>query len=340
MIAALFFLLAQSFHSDSVDKWRASGDFFTWQSPQPENRGRPVQVFWRCAGDPSKSTILMLHGFPTSSFDYHLLIEKLPDFRVCTLDFPGYGLSSKPANEYRYSLSDDAQLTWYFVTKVAKLSDFTLVSHDRGDSVALAFLALARDAPFRITHQFLMNGNMYLPLANLTAFQKRALDPATSATLVKTMSPALLAAGMGLSTYTPTLQADDAEVRALAALFSSENQIQVLPATIQYLNERKQFENDFLETLHASAIPATILWGVHDMISPVRVADYVWNTALKSRDAAASYWMVPCANHYLQHDQPEAVAGIVRLELGGKTPAAPYNLSSEACAPVLQARHP
>jgi pimeloyl-ACP methyl ester carboxylesterase len=54
--------------------------------------------FLRLHGDTAKPAILMLHGFPTSSFDYHLLIEKLqPDFRICTFDFPGYGLSDKPA---------------------------------------------------------------------------------------------------------------------------------------------------------------------------------------------------------------------------------------------------
>lgn len=348
MISRFFLFLtaaacAQSIHSDLVDQWRAGGQFFTWQSPQPENHSRPVQVFYTCMGDISKPAIVMLHGFPTSSFDYRLLIEKLADFRVCTLDFPGYGLSDKPSGGYQYSLRDDAQLTWYFVTKIAHLSDFALLSHDRGDSVALAFLELvqaAPDAPFHITHQFLMNGNVYLPLANLTEFQKRTLDPATSAVVIKNMTAPLFAAGLGQSTYTPALKADDPEVRALAALFDYQNGVQVLPATIQYLNERKQLEDRFLQTLGRSPIPTTLMWGVHDMISPVRVAEYVWNNALKSRGAAADSWIVPCANHYLQHDQPEAIARIVRLSMGPKVPGAPYNLTGDACAPVLIAKQP
>lgn len=77
--------------------WRASGEYFTWQSPQ----GRNVKIFYICTGDARKPAILMLHGFPTGSFDFHLLIEKLqPDFRICTFDFPGYGLSDKPATGY------------------------------------------------------------------------------------------------------------------------------------------------------------------------------------------------------------------------------------------------
>ncbi len=45
-------------------------------------------------------------------------------------------------------------------------------------------------------------------------------------------------------------------------------------------------ETSFLQTLLRSTIPATIMWGVHDMVAPVRVADYVFTTALRSRPVA------------------------------------------------------
>ena len=87
---------AQPLASDLADTWRASGQYFTWTSTLPENQGRRVQVFYRCVGDPSRPTIVMLPGFPTSSFDFRLLSRELePEFRTCTLDFPGYGVSDK-----------------------------------------------------------------------------------------------------------------------------------------------------------------------------------------------------------------------------------------------------
>ncbi|MGA9509649.1 MAG: alpha/beta hydrolase [Candidatus Sulfotelmatobacter sp.] len=113
----------------------------------------------------------------------------------------------------------------------------------------------------------------------------------------------------------------------------------VLPATIQYLNERKQFEDEWLQALSRSSIPATVAWGIHDVAAPLRVADYAWKTALESRKAPADFWLMPCANHYLQHDQPGELARIVRLELTGKPPDAPENLSSDPCSPVLFAHH-
>ncbi|MEQ1729663.1 MAG: alpha/beta hydrolase, partial [Vicinamibacterales bacterium] len=243
---------AQPLTSDLAERWRAGGQYFSWTSTLPENAGRSVQIFYTCIGDAAKPTILALHGFPTSSLDFRGLARELqPDYRTCTLDFPGYGVSDKPLN-YRYTLADDAALVWAFVTKVVPLREFVLLSHDRGDSVALNLLQLYQASatpPFHITHQFLTNGNMYLPLANLTDFQKRMLDPATAPVAARSVTLGLLAVGLGQSNYTPSLKADDAEVQALAAQFAYQNGIGVIPATIQYLNERKEREVTFLETL-------------------------------------------------------------------------------------------
>jgi pimeloyl-ACP methyl ester carboxylesterase len=326
-----------------AEEWQVGGKFFTWQSTLPENQGRPVKIFYVCMGDEAKPAIVMIHGFPTSSFDFRPLMTELQkDYRVCTFDFPGYGMSDKPANNYRYALSEDAKLIWDFVTKIVPLKELILFSHDRGDSVALNFLQLyqaAKPAPFRITHQFLTNANMYLPLANLTEFQKAMLNPATSAMAVKSLSPERLAIGMGATLYSPPLKPEDPEVRALAYNFAWQDGIQVIPSTIQYLNERKQFEVTFLEALAKSDVPVTLLWGVHDIVSPIRVANYVWSTALKTRSAPASYWLFPCANHYLVHDQANDLAAVMRGELRQAPKPAPFNLTSDACSPVLVDRN-
>jgi pimeloyl-ACP methyl ester carboxylesterase len=321
-------LAQDSAASDLATEWKASGQYFSWQSSLPENQGKPVQIYYTCLGDQTKPAMLMVHGFPTSSFDFRLLSQELKgDYRMCMLDFPGYGYSDKPVGSYRYSLKDDAELLWHFVTRIVPMREFSLLSHDRGDSVSLALLALyqasfsqgAAEPPFRITQQYILNGNVYLPLANLTDFQKRMLDPATSAAAVKAVSPALLAAGLGSTTHTPALKPDDPDVRAMAA-------------------QRKEMEVTYLQVLARSAIPVTLIWGLHDMIAPVRVADYLWETSLKSRKAAGAYWMVPCGNHYLQHDQPVAIAGIIRAAIGKPGQAAPFNLNGEGCSPVLVAQ--
>ncbi|RTL62141.1 MAG: alpha/beta hydrolase [Hyphomicrobiales bacterium] len=336
-------LPAPTLAASPAEEWAKVGKFFTWQSSLPENKDRPVKVFYVCVGEETKPSMLLVHGFPTSSFDFRPLMAALEkDYRICTFDFPGYGMSDKPAAPYRYALGEDARLIWDFVTKVMPMKEFVLFSHDRGDSVALNFLQLyqaASPAPFKIAHQILTNANMYLPLANLTDFQKAMLNPATSAAAVQRTTPEALAVGMGATQYTPPLQPNDPEVRALAYNFAAQNGVTVIPATIQYLNERKQFEVTFLEALAKSDVPVTLIWGAHDMVSPLRVADHVWSTALGGRAAPASYWLVPCANHYLVHDQPYDIAAILRSELGAAPKTAPQNLNTEGCSPVLVRRH-
>lgn len=327
---------ARAQNADLAAAWKDGGQYFSWES-SVVNGARKLQIFYTCAGDAAKPSILMVHGFPTSSFDYMQVIAELKgEFRICTLDFPGYGLSDKPVAGYKYTLRDDAELTRYFLTNIAKFNSFAILSHDRGDSVTLNFLQLATATdPFRVTQLFITNGNVFLPLANLTDFQKRTLNPATSADAVRNMTPALMAAGMGATTYSPALKPDDPEVRGLAAMFAHDGGVQVLPETIKYLNERAQFEVSFLETLGRLTIPVTVFWGVHDLISPVRVAEYMWTKYVQPRSAPGAFWLAPCGNHYVQHDQPQALAQVMRGALGGKKLTAPANLSPDVCSPVL-----
>ena len=106
---------------------------------------------------------------------------------------------------------------------------------------------------------------------------------------------------------------------------------------------RGGMEVSFLQTLARSTIPATIMWGVHDMVAPVRVADYVFTTSLRHREVPGASWLMPCANHYVQHDQPADLARIIRLTLTLQTsakplPSAPYSLSIDPCSPVPVSR--
>ena len=65
-------------------------------------------------------------------------------------------------------------------------------------------------------------------------------------------------------------------------------------------------------------VNTTVVWGVHDNVSPVRVPNYVWETYLKNKPGRNRYWVVPGADHYLQCDAPEQLAQVVRLTAGGE----------------------
>jgi alpha-beta hydrolase superfamily lysophospholipase len=67
-----------------------------------------VRIFYRAAGDPSAPVVLLLHGFPTSSFMFRELFPRLADhYRVVAPDLPGFGFTEVPV-ERKYTYSFDA----------------------------------------------------------------------------------------------------------------------------------------------------------------------------------------------------------------------------------------
>jgi pimeloyl-ACP methyl ester carboxylesterase len=300
--------------------WSSAGSYFEWSSTVSENAGHPpIRIFTIALGDPSKPAILLVHGYPTSSWDYEALAGELSkDHRVYALDTPGYGFSDKPKTGYKYSLFEDARLVDWYVRDVAQLHDFTLVTHDKGDSVGLALLQIYQgygaERPYTITHHVITNGNAWLPLARLSWLQKALLSPLTGPFLSRVLTPDFLAKGLSNSVYNPPL--DSAETAALASIFAYQDGTRIEHEIIGYLNERKTHEAEWLEALAHSDIPTTLVWGEKDPIAPPAVADYVWAHALAGRAAPASYWRVSKASHYIQHDQPLVLAAFIRRASG------------------------
>lgn len=304
--------------STSAREWAAKGAYITWQSTIPENAPfGPVNVFTICAGNQNNPAILFIHGYPTSSYDFRELFEELSrDYYVCAIDTPGYGFSDKPQEGYLYSIHDDAKLVDHLIRDVWNLDKMTLFTHDKGDSVGLALLELYQsysNAPYEITHHIITNGNIYLPLARLTEIQRQLLDERSGPVLSSQLTGTMLAQGLAAITYSKKLSVD--EIASLASIFDYQSGTKIQHDIIQYLNQRSHFEIGWLDTLRKSQVPTTLIWGEKDEIAPTQVADYVWTTCLKTREAT-SYWRIPEANHYLQNDSPNVVCSILKYELG------------------------
>ncbi len=315
-----------------ADEWRARGTRFSW-SPEHEDAA-PVDVFHVELGDSDAPVLALVHGFPTSSIDWFDVSERLSTrYRVCMLDFPGYGFSDKP-RMWGYSLRRDAELLDHYLAEVVGAESVVMAAHDRGDSVALIHSAHAAEKRARVTleHLVLSNGNIFLPLSNLTDAQRLMLhDPE----VLQQLTPELLAAGMGALTFTPPRGPHDPEVRALAATFAHDDGIGVLHETIQYLRERSVDEQQWLQSLAATTLATTVIWGMYDRVSPIRVANHVWHEHLRFKPGRNALYLVPGANHYLQNDRPEAFVQAVLHALESAADAAPGALSEAVDAPVL-----
>jgi pimeloyl-ACP methyl ester carboxylesterase len=118
-----------------------------------------VNVFYRTAGDPGAPVVLLLHGFPTSSFMFRELIPRLADrFRVIAPDLPGFGFTEVPeARKYVYSFDALARTIEAFTVALG-LKRYAIYVFDYG---APTGLRLAMAHPERVTAIVSQNGNAY-----------------------------------------------------------------------------------------------------------------------------------------------------------------------------------
>ncbi len=119
-----------------------------------------LEIFYREAGPKDAPTILLLHGFPTSSHMFRNLIPQLSDrFHVVAPDYPGYGNSSMPTVEnFDYTFDNLANVMEQFVQKLG-LQTFSLYLMDYGAPVGFR---LAVKHPERIDGFIIQNGNAYI----------------------------------------------------------------------------------------------------------------------------------------------------------------------------------
>jgi pimeloyl-ACP methyl ester carboxylesterase len=118
-----------------------------------------VRVFYRAAGDATAPVVLLLHGFPASSFMFRELIPRLAtDYRVIAPDLPGFGFTEVPAErKYAYSF-DGLALTIEAFTQALRIDRYAIYVFDYG---APTGLRLAMAHPERVTAIVSQNGNAY-----------------------------------------------------------------------------------------------------------------------------------------------------------------------------------
>jgi len=123
-----------------------------------------LEIFYREAGRRDAPTVLLLHGFPSSSHMFRNLIPMLADkYHVVAPDFPGYGESSAPSvNDFEYSFERLTSVTEEFAEKL-NLSSYALYLSDIGASVGFR---LAVTHPERVTALIIQNGGAHVEAIN------------------------------------------------------------------------------------------------------------------------------------------------------------------------------
>jgi pimeloyl-ACP methyl ester carboxylesterase len=118
-----------------------------------------LDIFYREAGSRDNPTILLLHGFPTSSHMFRNLMPALADrFHLVAPDYPGYGNSSMPTvNEFDYTFDHLAEIVEKFITAI-NLKKYSLYVMDYGAPIGYR---IAAKYPDRVEALIVQNGNAY-----------------------------------------------------------------------------------------------------------------------------------------------------------------------------------
>jgi pimeloyl-ACP methyl ester carboxylesterase len=247
--------------------------------------------------------LLVLHGFPTCSFDWrHVLPALCRRRRAVLFDFPGFGLSAKP--DQRYSIRRQADVA-EAVCAALGLDRIALVTHDMGDSVGGELLArdLDGDLDLEITGRVLANGSIYLELAHLTPGQLLLLGlpdarleprPAGAPPDDGAAMRAALAA-----TFSPDSPPDPGELEAQWALIARDGGQLLLPRTIRYIEDRRAEEARYTGAIERHPSPLAVVWGDQDPIAVVAMVE-----RLRGRRADADVTVLDGVGHYPMIEDP------------------------------------
>jgi pimeloyl-ACP methyl ester carboxylesterase len=224
-----------------------------------------VSVFYREAGPPDAPVALLLHGFPTSSFQYRELIPRLADrYRVIAPDLPGFGFTEVPENrQYKYSFDALARTILAF-TDALSLKRYALYVFDYGAPTGFR-LAMAR--PERVTAIVSQNGNAYEEgLGDAWApIQRYWREPtfANRETVREALSPEGLRWQYIVGVPNPDAIAPEGYTLDAAMIERPGNMDIQLDLFLDYANNVKLYPA-FQEYFRNSKPPLLAIWGKHD----------------------------------------------------------------------------
>lgn len=278
--------------TERVRAWQARGE-------SAEFRGRPIHVFRRQGEGP---LLLLLHGFPSSSYDWRLLLERLSGRNVLAFDFLGFGLSAKPRS-HEYSLFWQADLTEELVRRHGGGGPVFVLAHDMGTSVANELMA--RDLEGRlemdVTGILLFNGSMVLERASPTPAQ-RLLRSRLGPLAARLSSERFFRRQFG-SVFSAAHPLSDEEAADQWSLICHNGGRSLAHRTIVYMDERETHAARWHGAIHDWPGNLQLAWGLLDPVATTEVL-----AALRELRPSVPVTELPDLAHYPQIEDPPQIA--------------------------------
>src|SRR5215212_1187594 len=274
--------------TDRARAWEQGGERIDF-------RGHRIFVRRRAGDSPP---LLLLHGFPSSSYDFRALLERLPGRAAIAFDLLGFGLSDKP-RDHDYTLGWQADLT----EQLAPDEPVAVVAHDIGTSIATELMArdLEGRLRMRIASTVLLNGSILQDVASPTLGQRILASP---------LGPAFarLMSERGFKLQFRRIFSDahpltDEEAADQWSLVARESGNRVLPKAIAYMDERRRLADRWHGAVRDWPGDLSLVWGMRDPIATPAVLD-----GLRELRPLARVQRLEDLAHYPQIEDPVAVA--------------------------------
>lgn len=276
----------------SPEQWRSEGEFFDW---------RGHRIFGRADGN--GPPILLIHGFPTASWDWSAVWPALrARHRLLTLDMIGFGFSAKP-RRFDYTIGAQADLFEAFLARDG-VGRYRILAHDYGDTVAQELLARHRDgaSAARIEAVCLLNGGLF-PETHRALVAQRLLESPLGPVLARLTRYPRFARSMRRICARPL---EERELQAMWRLIEENHGRRVMPLLIGYMAERRLHRERWVGALVAAEMPVRLIDGLEDPISGAHMVE-------RYRQVVPSPDVVELAGvgHYPQIEAPEEVLSAV-----------------------------
>ena len=270
-------------------------------------REQPIHVFTREGHEPP---LVLLHGFPSSSFDWRRLLEEVPGEAVLAFDFLGFGLSAKPA-DHVYSLAWQADLTEDLVARHLGGGEPVFVcAHDMGTSVATELMArdLAGELGFQLGGVLLFNGSMILERSSPT-FAQRLLRGPLGPLAARLSSERFFRHQFG-SVFSPGHPLGEEEAADQWSLITRAGGQRLGHKLVRYMDERVTFAERWHGAIRDWPGPLSLAWGMLDPVATPNVLE-----GLRELRPRAPVTEFPELGHYPQIEDPAMLAGALREAL-------------------------
>jgi pimeloyl-ACP methyl ester carboxylesterase len=275
-----------------------------WYAAGARHRVDGEALFYRDSGAPAGAgeveTVLLLHGFPTSSWDWRAVWGPLgARYRLIAPDFPGLGFSDKPVRTYTIGGQADAVGDLLAGLGVASVH---VLAHDYGDTVAQELMArqsAGEAAPVHLRSVCLLNGGLF-PEAHRPLRVQKALAGPAGHWLIH-----LLGKNQALrslrSVFGPETQPSEGEMEDYWSLISRNGGLRVIPSLLHYLAERRERRERWAAAL-AGGIPVQLVAG---MLDPVSGPDIV--ARFRELVPLGDVVEIDSVGHYPHCESPDAV---------------------------------